>query len=283
MNCQWLSLLLVVAGVQSVCGVLSIEAPPAPHAHPRSMMSPPFVDLFGYINLFEPLAKNTIEEDAPEVAFAAQMSSRWINKVIDSSWTPGTNAQNRYFLDAFDGVDVVEVSWKVDGRTLRVGQTSSLFAFEIELLSGPLGADDHEGRIMQAKGVCTNIFNSVGTRWTSQGDPVEIKDFSAMICSNLFDDGIVYSEKVLSDGYLLGRGKYAFEAGSHKVQKNDDIRDVLDDANTKWFRSDQAWQYWFRNILWWTDGRRVGFYFLKDEGGPTFGTWSKSRDQNWFR
>ncbi len=283
MNCQWLSLLLVVAGVQRVCGALSIGAPPSPHAHPREMMSSTFVDLFDRINVFEPLAENTTEADAPEVAFAKQMSYRWISKVIDSSWRPNAKAQTRYLVDAFNGIDVVVVSWEVDGRTLRVGQTSSLFAFEIEQPSDNTGTGDHEGRIMQAKEVCTNVFNSVGKRWTSQGDPVEIVGLSAMICSNLFDDGIVYTEKVLSDGYLLGRGKYAAEAHTLEMTRYDDIRNVLDDANNKWLRSDHAWQYWFRNIFWWTDGRRVGFYFLKDEGGPTFGTWSITRDRNWFR
>jgi hypothetical protein len=40
---------------------------------------------------------------------------------------------------------------------------------------------------------------------------------------------------------------------------------------------------WYRNVAWWTDGERVGIYFLKREAGsPWVPSYAGELDGDWF-
>jgi len=226
-------------------------------------------------------SKKAVEHNAPIIIAPGKQSWTWIRRVLSDSWLPPTNARMHFINKEFDDRDVTHVAWLHGDYRVEVSQTASIFTIRF-ISQGPnsLGRDSVQ-RFEMARHLCRHIFKREGRLWSQDsqgaGQAVVVTELNEKIAGYSFD---VAKMKVLShDKVVIGRARSMKDEGldpsgapevpSGSVRPNEDSR--------------AGWNYWFRNVNWWNDGRAVGFYFLKVDGP---GTWVPSFvgeiDKNWF-
>jgi len=247
---------------------------------PKELMPVECAKLLG-----DPPSQEEVKGDGPtsvRVIRARKQFLTWLRLVIARSWLPDEEPQMVVIRDEFDGMDVIRCHWETKVGVVRVAQTATLFSLKITPPAEPGMGRTVEELIESSERICRDVFKSTGERWTGQGEIVKIPDLSEKIAAHLFGSGIVFTQSNQRPTFLLGRGKFAHELGVNLNVTAEEATRMARPDNEDWYECAQAWRYWFRMILWWNDGKSLGFYFPKDQAGPGDMGGSRERDRAWF-
>lgn len=262
------------AGLGVLCSTLALgsESPKTVPTRLSDALPAPVYRLFTWPGSDVLEGPKRVPDDSPGSVYPDKNARAWIDKVLAPDWLP-SNIQLIRIRDEFDDRDVVRAQWLKNGYGIQVAQTSSIFTLKLEPAAETvqLGTNDLPGKL---RDLMREIFASSVERRDSQGAVLEIKELNEKIASTAVS---VETITVLpADGAIL----------SDRMPIDDNSFDLSDATNLQagdWFGSEEARAYWFRRIHWWTDGRTIGFFFLKVEGGAWFPTYIGNIDAGWFR
>jgi hypothetical protein len=129
------------------------------------------------------------------------------------------------------------------------------------------------------------VFPESGRRYSyaDSGEPIKVpvENLAEKIALWSFADAkIQYLE---ADDTVVG---FAPEPPAELLverKTEEELRRELSPANPNWHTTQRSYDYWFRKICWWNDGRSIGFYFLKVEEGPRTPNYAAGFDRGFFR
>ncbi len=203
----------------------------------------------------------------------------WLQKTIDRSWLP-KSCEPIFIRSEFDGRDVVRARWVSNGFVLEASQTASILA--IRLTPEPqreMGAGRTQ-RLEKARETASQLFVKQARCRNDQGEVIAVDALSDVIMAESFRDERALA---LEDGTVVGRpfrpGPPGMRAATAEVNSiGQGPAETSGETNAV-----RTWAYWFHDVHWWNDGKSVGFYFFKLEGGPWIPDFSNTRDAIWFR
>lgn len=222
-------------------------------------------ELFDWPEGSELTRSNRISPDSKCVRLANERSKDWYEQVISPEWRPPGEMELIYLAKEIMGADVVRVKYEVGDFEIQISQTSMVFTLlVIPQEDSSLGTNAND-KIDFSRELARMIFNREGTRSTLQLEKVPVPDLNEKIIESSFSPDLVRTLSV--DQSVFGRPierPQVDEKSRYDVALNEQLDSK---ENDRWFESRFAWNYWFRNVYWWNDGKRVGFYFLKKEAG----------------
>ncbi len=245
----------------------------------------PVKKLFGWPAQSTLRSLDRIDASAAEVIFPKKQCLSWLRKVISPLWLPTEDVEFVFIRDEFDKRDTVRTSWQRNGYDIQISQTASIFCIKLSPLDKKnLGADNPK-KINNAKQLCLQIFNTTGRRWSydDNGWPIKvpIQNLSKKIVSYSFDAEFILYLK--DDASVKGRSKNEFEAKVKRPTDKTECKRQTDPDNPDWENTAYAYDYWFRRVNWWNDGKNVGFYFLKVEEGAWLPSYYGNIDKTFFK
>ncbi len=206
---------------------------------------------------------NHVDSNDNKVVWAKKQCTEWLNKVIAKQLLPDKDPEFIFIRDEFEGRDVVRATWEHNDYRIEVSQTASIFAIKISPLGNRTTGMDLAEKIENAKRLCLEIFNKTGYRWSADGDKVQVKDLNQKIATYSFRTELV--KCLENDQSVWGRPQTAHEASVSHPKDDAETRRQMDPNNPDWDYSSMSYNYWFRMVNWWNDGKSIGFYFLKVE------------------
>lgn len=223
--------------------------------------------------------------ESAEILYPKKQCLLWLKKTFSPLWLPGDEIDFIFIRDEFDGRDVVRASWERNGYSIQVSQTASIFTIKLTPVKNVgLGVDKRQ-KTDKTKKVCLDIFNDVGMRWTldeiGARTKVEIKGFNKKIASYSFKPEL--SKHLKDDNSAWGRPKTKLEAKVKRPTDEDEYKKQIDPNYPDWENTEFAYNYWFRKINWFNDGKSMGFYFLKVEDGSWIPSYGANFDKTFFR
>lgn len=276
----------MILGVVAICSLQLFGAPEIRKEyqgkmHPKELMPAVYIKLFDFPS--SDLQKlGNVDIASANVVSPREESIRWIHEVVDPSWLPDKELSFVFIRNEINDIDVVRCQWEKNRTIFQVAQTASLFTLKITPALNPgMGKRGNE-LIETSRQMCVDVFKRSGKRRTSQGEIVPIKDLSKKISSYLFSDGIIFEWSGQGSEFLLGRGKTAEEEGVKYVEDEEKFMDLDRPENPDWDKSRMAWNYWFRMVSWWNDGKSLGFYFPKNEDQDPLDFSRRNIDHKWF-
>lgn len=208
-------------------------------------------------NEIEPNSSNSIRR-------AKRDSIAWIETILAPEWLPGNPKEvldvDTYLLGkGYSGVDTSHVEWERNGYRVRVSQTN--VAFYINMT--PMNA---------------NIAEGGATEWKLAAQNLASKLFRDVLDERTDIDEV----RIALDGTRSILIRSAFQKA--KVQQFDDgllaepepssVSDELDSIR---------FDFWWRRVGWWTNGRTIGFFTLKSvAAGPWIPRYEGRLDEIWF-
>jgi hypothetical protein len=224
---------------------------------------------------------NRVDSNDNKVVWAKKQCTEWLNKVIAKQLLPDKNPEFIFIRDEFEGRDVVRATWEHNDYRIEVSQAASIFAIKISPLGNRTTGTDYAEKIENAKHVCLEIFNETGYRWSADGEKVPVKGLKQKIASYSFRQELV---KYLQDNRAVwGRPQTEHEAGVSHTRDDAETRRQMDPNNPDWDYSSMSYNYWFRMVNWWNDGKSIGFYFLKVEEGSWLPSYDANFDRSFFK
>mgnify|MGYP001600582603 CR=1 FL=1 len=225
---------------------------------------------------------NRVNADAAEVTWPKEQCSEWLHKVVGTSWLPPQVVEFIFIRDEFDDHDTARIAWEGNGYVIQVSQTASVFVMKFTPLEkGNTGADFQE-KMKNARLLCARVFAEKGFRWgPGVAAKVPIKGLSEKIASYSFRPELVRYLK--DDEAVCGRPQTMKEAGVEPPQNDVEALRQRDPNNPNWDKTASSYNYWFRMVNWWNDGKSIGFYFLKVEEGSWVPSYHANFDKNFFR
>jgi hypothetical protein len=235
-----------------------------------------------------------VDAGSKDVLYAKQSSSEWNKIVLADSWLPLPDAEIVFLKREFEiterdsnghsvpfEVDTARVRWERNGYDIEVSQVSSVVAIKFTPIDEKDTGRDKPSRYEYAKELCQKAFNPKG----AMVQP--IPDFKKKLISYTFDsakmrelpgDKAVVSDPKSMKDEGVDEAEFTSEDGllSFYSKKGEDRIEQL-------LVQPIAWEYWFRQIHWWNDGKSVGFYFFKVSGpGSWFPSFTASVNERWF-
>lgn len=226
-----------------------------------------------------------IDGGAAEVIFPNRECLIWLKKVLSPLWLPKGDVEFIYIQGEFDSRDTVRASWQRNGFDIQVSQTRTIITIKLSPIDKKSLGVDKLKKINNAKQLCFQIFNKIGRRKSYDDNGwhvfVPVRNLPKKIVSFSFDPELVlYLD---NDASVKGRAKHVREAKVKRPANKTEQKVQTDPNNIDWGDTSYAYDYWFRNINWWNDGKSVGFYFLKMESGSWTPSYDANVDKNFFR
>lgn len=220
---------------------------------------------------------NSLVANGSKTKFPEQMFWEWTHRAIDSAWLPTNSPKLVCKSGEFDGRDVIRCVWAANNYKIEVVQTECIFLIKLTPV-GSVQKDAFNGDFEKVKNLAIELFAKSGTRWVGgQGASAIVTNLNLNIGLNSLIPTNVFQ---MSDGGLTIGYPPEYRVGIANGRNAE-----LDKAN--WFMSQEAQDYWFRNIHWLTDKKSISFFFEKREGISAIATFpntfSRGLDQNWFR
>ncbi|OHB54456.1 MAG: hypothetical protein A2173_10965 [Planctomycetes bacterium RBG_13_44_8b] len=245
------------------------------------VVRPPMDSLFQWPASSVLNGPNRVDSNAVEVVWPKRQCREWLNKVLAPSWLPSKGPELIFIKREFEQRDVVRATWEINGYKLEVSQTAGIFAIKVSPLDSLTTGLTQEDKIENAKRICLEIFNKIGYRWSADGEKVPLKNLNQKIVMYSFrSESINYTK---DDQSVWGTPQTIHEAGVSSPTDDAEIRRQMDPNNPDWDNSSKSFDYWFRMVTWWNNGRSIGFYFLKVEGGAWSPSYDANFDRNFFR
>ena len=222
--------------------------------------------LFKWPNLAS-VASNKLRtgDESVHLIRAKRSSLQWIEKVISKDWLPTdpnylsnnlTMIQNEY-----GPIDATHVEWNKDGYNIRVTQSETVFTITVIPDDGnSLGNTVAETKASISQ-LCAQIIRDIPRVEATTEDKQVI---------NIVPEG---TKKVLLEK--------TFNKGSVK-ECDDGLAGILAEPDWKSNQDMRTHNYWWGRMAWWTDGRVIGLYTLKIEGGAWKADYSLGVDHTWF-
>lgn len=219
--------------------------------------------------------KNASMDDGSSLKTAEKSSWRWINKALALAWRPPTECTLQYLEAEIDGRDATSLEWQTNGYSICVTQTKIVFSLRITPLSETSQGADLQTKISTARDLCLNIFSREGEMWEFipgvGGGPkiVTIPSLNEKIANYSFNERNIAES---FDGKICG----------FPTSKDDAVSGI---QNTPKEMTPHAWEFWFRDVNWWNDGKSVCFYFRKIAGKGSrvaLPTYNEESDKEWF-
>ncbi len=199
-----------------------------------------------------------------ETIRAGHRSIAWIQKIIDPQWLPD-NAEDTLLAKlvllekAYDGLDTSHVEWESNGYHLRASQTRTVFYVSITPTRGTIVVGDAEAQREACFQLAWKVINEIPVVMRSWGKDAKIAErgTKAIIKEKSFDKAKIEQ----------------FEHGLVAAPAQVEFGDRLDSSRT---------DFWWRIVGWWTDGRTLGLFTVKSEGGAWAAGYGSAMDAYWF-
>lgn len=227
------------------------------------------------------------------ITWANKSSIEWIKKVLNPAWLATKEGVLRDKLimirNEFDEFDVTHLHWSKNGYNIRVSQTSGIIAIKVTPLESTNMGETAEQKSQFAKELCRQIFNSTGMRdgirysINEKGKRVKkpvkvtVKDLSTKICGYSFRPELI---RQFPDG-IVGVAPTMRDEGTPRTTP-DGVAPENREDNPDWDKSRFSWAYWWRHVCWWYDGKSIGFFTLKTEGGSWRANYWDRFGSRWF-
>ena len=209
-----------------------------------------------------PPGKRLRGDESAGVAARRGEAVAWIEKVMAKEWRPASREDlvSRLVLvrDGIGDADVAYVEWQAQAYQVRVIQTKTIMTVSLRSSDAPDLKTSLEQRQIRMKALVQSVL---------QDHPVVTSVFSG---GNVVPRGTaaVVREKLIEGGRAQSCQDGLVEEPSELDFANPDDREMAG--------------YWFRRLSCWTDGRTIGLYTLKGEGGAWVPTYSNEMDGDWF-
>ncbi len=204
---------------------------------------------------------NVADSDDRDIRRARELAVRWIFKTIRKDQLPADpNVLRRNMVllqNAIGPNDVAVCRWEKDARVLTVVQTRTVILIEVRPKSEAVRAETtREARALLARNTTLSVLN--GQVDIEERGPTTSKVVKRVITPEMLATSFDHADIQEYQGGVHGR-----------------CVGPLDDR-------DLDYNYWWRRISWWTDGRVVGLYTLKTERGPWVPSYDSALDATWF-
>jgi len=204
---------------------------------------------------------NVAESGDHYIRRAKEQAVQWILKTIRKhQLPPDPNVLRRNIVllqNAIGPNDVAVCRWEKDTRVLTVVQTGTVILVEVRPTSEAVGAETtKEDRALLARNTALRVLN--GQVEVEERGPTTSKMTKRVITPEMLATSFDHADIQEYQGGIHGRC-----AGP----PND---------------FDLDYNFWWRRISWWTDGRVVGLYTLKTERGPWVPSYDSALDATWF-
>lgn len=213
----------------------------------------------------EQKAGNVVDSEVSRETLRATRSSvSWIITIIERTWLPDrpeeTLGPSLILLEkAYPGLDTSHVEWEKSGYRIRVSQTTTVFYVSATPLEGTLSLGDLSAKRTAARELTSRLVNGLVRVKDDDGTEIADRGTMAILLSNSFDEATV---EQFGDGIV---GRPAHLVGDYGGM---DMRRL---------------NYWWRRAGWWTNGRTLGLFTLKYEGGPWEASYGSKWDGEWFK
>lgn len=191
-------------------------------------------------------------------------SITWIETIIDPQWLPPNPeeylpAKLVLLENAYGDLDTSHVEWMTNGYLVRVTQTATVFYLALTPLPDTTAADDPAAMRRMARDLASRVITGIPEVMSIGSDEANVAPGGtrSVLLRVSFDEATV---KQFADGIV---GKPA----------RPNLRDQLDRRRL---------DYWWGAMQWWTDGRTLGLFAPKANGGPWRANWVSKLDENWF-
>ncbi len=203
---------------------------------------------------------------------ANRTSLRWVRKVVAAKWLPAdeededkeeNELDNSLVMvkDAIGPIDVTYVEWRKSGYLIRVSQTMTVLCVTVVPPDARIFGSTTQQRADAVSRICQAMIRSIAEVElpTEEKGLINVapKGTMAVLQEKSFAQAVV---KERDDGVV---GTPAWQ----------DSQDELDR---------QRFNFWWRRLGWWTDGRAAGLYVLKIENGRWEPKYLPKLDDNWF-
>ncbi len=248
----------------------------------RDCLPDPAYRLFQWPDSSVLAGPNRLDESAAEVTWPKKQCMGWVQKVMAPSWLFPAGTKPLFIRSEFDGRDTVRIAWECNGYAIQVSQTASIFAMKLTPMKGGNTGTDFFVKMQNARSLCTQVFAETGFRWGKHaGAKVSIKGLSQKIAAYSFQPQL--ARDLPDDRSVCGRPQTMHEAGVKPPQNDVEALRERDPNNPNWDKTASSYNYWFRMVNWWNDGKSIGFYFLKVEEGSWLPSFYANFDKNFFR
>ena len=194
---------------------------------------------------------------------AYRTSLGWIEKVISPNWLPidPNYLKNNLIMieDEYGLIDATHVRWEHNGYAIEITQTQTVFAVKLTPLGTVTVADTSTAKKQLARAKCSEIlaeYADVEIRKPVDSEIVK-KNIKPIILKSSVDEAYIYDSNDIT----------------YSTCKKLNINDKEDKFN---------FDYWWRRINWWTNGKSIGIYTLKTEGGAWSPNYESKLDEKWF-
>lgn len=207
-----------------------------------------------------------VPADASKWALRAQRNSiEWIMTVIGPQWLPenpqeALGARLVLLQDAYDSLDASHVAWEKNGYHFSVGQTKTVFYVDVTPRRGKI-SDADMGAMRDASHEITSMVVK---------DVEEVKAPMSAGEVNIAAGGI---KPVLMASSFEAANVEPCADGIVAMPAKLDAQHELDRAR---------WNFWWRRMGWWTNGRTLGLFTLKTEGGAWAANYHSVLDEDWL-
>jgi hypothetical protein len=202
--------------------------------------------------------KNNVSLSVDVAPKAKRSIEYWVKRVFDPAWLPGSDMDIFYLNNEFEGRDVCRMRWKVDGCSVEVSQTKSIFIAKI-IFPDRLSQGSVQG---SSENMFMKIFPQTPRKEPTRlgrRQPINLADVAVWL--TLRDQQCIH----LEDGTMVWSGQLI----SPQLEKN-----VVD------YSMD-----WFEVLGCWNDGSSMVVYFEKPSAGSrdfTRADYRPQKDHGWF-
>jgi hypothetical protein len=224
---------------------------------------PPKVSLLvpALTEAFQKGKTNVADSNDHYIRRAKEGAMQWILKIIrKDQLPPDPNVLRRSIVllqNAIGPNDVAVCRWEKDARVLTVVQTRTVILIEVRPKSDAVRAETtREARALLARNTTLGVLN--GQVDIEERGPTTLKVVKRVITPVMLATSFDHADIQEYQGGIHGRC-----AGP----PND---------------FDLDYNYWWRRISWWTDGRIVGLYTLKVNRGAWVPSYDATLDATWF-
>jgi hypothetical protein len=205
---------------------------------------------------------NVSDSNNINIKRAKELSFEWILKTIQKDKLPSDPniLRNKIVMlkNAFDQNDLTIFQWEKNDYLIKVAQTSTIILIQIQpTSSGYEPKTTKAARKLLARKTITDFLNSdVDIRII---EPTTSRIEHRTITPDIIDASIDKSD--IQD----------YDDGIHSRCSRSDVR------------GDRYYNFWWRRVNWWTDGKIIDIYTLKVEGGAWAANYhASSLDSRWF-
>lgn len=194
---------------------------------------------------------------------AYRTSIGWIQKVLSKDRLPTdpNYLKNNLIMieDEYGLIDATHVRWENNNCKIEITQTKTVFSAKLTPLGAVTIADTSAAKKQLVRSKLLELLSEyvdIEKRGPVDSEIVR-KNIMPILLKSSVDEANIYDSNNVT----------------YSRCKKPNAEDKEDSLN---------FRYWWRRVNWWTNGKSIGIYTLKTEGGAWKAGYGSKLDENWF-